>query len=276
MVTEVANARALAAAMGDAGFFKGTSLDQDTRFSNKQRKLEKSMKFPPEFKEKVSTKKVEMATIQKWITEKVTELMGIEDEMLIMYIFNMLEEENPDPKNMQIQLTSFLEKKTPAFMEELWKMLISAQSNPTGIPTILLERKKEELRQRAEKARLEEEKRMAEEAEVMRKVREVSEKHAEEHRRARQARDGRDERDRHSRHERRRSSPPRRREKYRSPHRRREHYRSPPRRRENYYSPPRRRDDYYSPPRRHDDYYSPPRRDRDDRGSGRPEKSTAS
>lgn len=71
--------------MGDAGFFKvrlgseslalpapsfcagdvschlltvlspsqGTSADQDTRFSNKQKKLMKSMKFPPEFDQKV-------------------------------------------------------------------------------------------------------------------------------------------------------------------------------------------------------------------------------
>ena len=36
-----------------AGFFKGTSADQDRRFSDKELKLLKTMKFPPEFEKKV-------------------------------------------------------------------------------------------------------------------------------------------------------------------------------------------------------------------------------
>jgi hypothetical protein len=36
-----------------AGFFKGTSADQDRRFSDKEVKLLKSMKFPAEFDKKV-------------------------------------------------------------------------------------------------------------------------------------------------------------------------------------------------------------------------------
>lgn len=36
------------------GFFKGTSADQDRRFSDKELKLLKSIKFPPEFDKKVS------------------------------------------------------------------------------------------------------------------------------------------------------------------------------------------------------------------------------
>ena len=35
------------------GFFKGTSADQDRRFSDKELKLLKTMKFPPEFDKKV-------------------------------------------------------------------------------------------------------------------------------------------------------------------------------------------------------------------------------
>ena len=38
-----------------SGFFKGTSADQDRRFSDKELKLLKSMKFPPEFDKKVCT-----------------------------------------------------------------------------------------------------------------------------------------------------------------------------------------------------------------------------
>lgn len=40
------------------GFFKGTSADQDRRFSDKEVKLLKSMKFPPEFDKKVNSMKL--------------------------------------------------------------------------------------------------------------------------------------------------------------------------------------------------------------------------
>jgi serine/arginine repetitive matrix protein 1 len=42
----------------DTGFFKGTSADQDRRFSDKELKLIKSMKFPAEFDKKASLRVV--------------------------------------------------------------------------------------------------------------------------------------------------------------------------------------------------------------------------
>lgn len=52
---------------------------------------------------------------------------------------------HPDIKRIQIQLTGFLEKDTPAFTKELWKLCLSAQDNPQGVPKELLEAKKLEL-----------------------------------------------------------------------------------------------------------------------------------
>lgn len=40
----------------------------------------------------------------------------------------------------------FLENETPGFSKQLWNLLLSAQANPQGVPTELLEKKKEELR----------------------------------------------------------------------------------------------------------------------------------
>ena len=37
--------------------------------------------------------KVNLDVIKPWVTNRVTELLGIEDEVLIEYIFNMLESE---------------------------------------------------------------------------------------------------------------------------------------------------------------------------------------
>jgi hypothetical protein len=57
-----------------------------------------------------------------------------------------------DPKRMQMALTGFLEKKTGEFVEELWNLLVDAQSNPYGIPAVFLERKKEEMMMRRTQA----------------------------------------------------------------------------------------------------------------------------
>lgn len=46
---------------------------------------------------------------------------------------------------MQIQLTGFLDKDTPTFCRDLWKLLLSAQTSPQGVPKELLEAKKMEL-----------------------------------------------------------------------------------------------------------------------------------
>ncbi|VDM28836.1 unnamed protein product [Toxocara canis] len=39
--------------MGDAGFYRGTSCDQDSRFTDKERKLLKQMRFEDALEEKV-------------------------------------------------------------------------------------------------------------------------------------------------------------------------------------------------------------------------------
>ncbi|KAL1929361.1 hypothetical protein VTP01DRAFT_1499 [Rhizomucor pusillus] len=139
--------------MGDAGFFKGTSADQDSRFSNKQKKLLKSMKFPPEFDEKVDMKKVKLDVMRPWISQRITELLGFEDEVVIDFAYGLLEEENPDPKMMQINLTGFLEKNTQQFILELWRLLLSAQNAVGGVPPVFLEQKKQEILKRKEEAR---------------------------------------------------------------------------------------------------------------------------
>jgi serine/arginine repetitive matrix protein 1 len=47
---------------------------------------------------------------------------------------------------MQINLTGFLIKDTPVFMEALWKRLLEAQEDVTGVPRTFVEQKKEEMR----------------------------------------------------------------------------------------------------------------------------------
>ncbi|KAG0253338.1 hypothetical protein BG011_006423 [Mortierella polycephala] len=168
--------------MGDAGFFKGTSADQDTRFSDKQKKLLRSMNFPPEFNQKIDMKKVNLKVIKGWMAQRVNQLLGIEDEVVVEYAFGMLEEPSPDPKTMQINLQGFLDKNSQVFVLELWKLLLSAQNSLGGIPQQFLDHTKEELLQRKRdkeaelaKVREQEEKDRAVVEQVKRKAQEIRE-----------------------------------------------------------------------------------------------------
>ncbi|KAG7293330.1 hypothetical protein NEMBOFW57_003378 [Staphylotrichum longicolle] len=111
-------------------------------------KLLKSTKFPPEFNQKVDMQKVNVQVMKKWIANRVIEILGSEDDVVIELIFDLVEGgRHPDIKSMQIQLTGFLDKDTPSFCKDLWKLLLSAQASPQGVPKELLEAKKMELMQ---------------------------------------------------------------------------------------------------------------------------------
>ena len=61
---------------------------------------------------------VKVEIIKPWIATRVTELLGIEDEVLIGMIFNFLEEsEHKDGSIIYFQLLTFLEKNTAIFMK---------------------------------------------------------------------------------------------------------------------------------------------------------------
>merc|ERR1711970_628621 len=129
--------------MSDAGYFRGTSIDQDIRFKDKSKKLLKTMKFSDTLHEPVDMRKVKLDVLKPWITERLIDILGFEDDVVIEYAINQLEETNhPDPKMMQINLTGFLNgKKAREFMAQLWPLLVSAQSNPSGIPDQIIEAK---------------------------------------------------------------------------------------------------------------------------------------
>ncbi|XP_073271996.1 uncharacterized protein [Primulina huaijiensis] len=130
------------------GFFRGTSTDQDTRFSNKKAKLLKSKKFASELETLVDMTKVKMDVMRPWIAKRVTELIGFEDEVLINFIYGLLEGKEVNGKEIQISLTGFMERNTGKFMKELWLLLLSAQQNLSGIPQQFLDAKEEETKKK--------------------------------------------------------------------------------------------------------------------------------
>jgi len=53
-----------------------------------------STKFADELNEKVDMKKVNWDIIKPWIAKRVTEILGLEDDVLINYVYSLLETTN--------------------------------------------------------------------------------------------------------------------------------------------------------------------------------------
>jgi serine/arginine repetitive matrix protein 1 len=71
----------------------GTSQDQDIRFSDKTKKLLKTVNFPKILSEKVDISKVNLDVLRPWIAKRVTELLGFEDEICIEFVYHLLVDE---------------------------------------------------------------------------------------------------------------------------------------------------------------------------------------
>jgi len=118
--------------------------------ANKDKRLASKMRFPPEFDKKVNMDKVALPVIKKWIAERILEILGFEDDIVVQFIFNMLDNakenhQSPDPRYIQIYLTGFLEHDARPFTKELWTHLVTACHNAGGIPTAMLEATKKKL-----------------------------------------------------------------------------------------------------------------------------------
>ena len=119
--------------------------------------------------------------INHWVTQRVAEILGFEDEVVTGMVINTLDEEvspaiagracgaaavlpsipcvwcyNPtvacgcapvlpgqklDPLELTLNITGFLEKDALAFVVDLWRLLVSGQSNPLGVPDAFIDAK---------------------------------------------------------------------------------------------------------------------------------------
>ena len=126
---------------------KGTASVADPRARSKALK---KTKFPKSFALPVQLSKVNKPVLRQWIEQRVTSILGFEDEIVSSTAINLFlpseEGSNPDPRRAQLDLVGFLgEEESASFAKELWGLLLEAQSSGTGIPRTLLEQKKKEL-----------------------------------------------------------------------------------------------------------------------------------
>ena len=74
--------------------------------------------------------------IKGWITKRITELLGFEDDVVVNLVVNSIEapdEKGLDPRKVQLNLAVFLQKNASKFTKELWELLLEAQEAPEGI-----------------------------------------------------------------------------------------------------------------------------------------------
>lgn len=95
----------------------------------------KSQKFAPELENLVDMTKVKMYVMRPWIANRVTELLGFEDEVLINFIYGLLDGKVVNGKEVQISLTGFMEKNTGKFMKELWMLLSQCRKECEWCPS---------------------------------------------------------------------------------------------------------------------------------------------
>lgn len=142
-----------------------TSQDQVSFFPDKEKKLIEGRKWPPEFEEDVDMSKVNLDVISTWIQTRLTQILGVEDDIIVAYCRQQLlpvddasdhtsSSKRICPKKLTINMTGFLNnKKAAIFVKELWLLLLDAQSNPGGIPQQFIDDKTTQLQEKQEEAK---------------------------------------------------------------------------------------------------------------------------
>lgn len=129
---------------------KGTSSVSDAR---ERSKALKATRFPKSFTKTINLEKVNKPVLTQWIEQKVTSILGFDDEIVSSTAINLFlpsEGQSPDPRRAQLDLVGFLgEEESASFAKELWNLMLEAESSSSGIPITLLEEKKKELSQKA-------------------------------------------------------------------------------------------------------------------------------
>ena len=119
--------------------YKGTSCEQDHSFKRLREQQKEEISYPPIFSEKIDPTKINMEVIEAWISSKTTELLEIEDDILVGIIVEYLKSHgtSTEAKKLSSEIEPFLEEQTIPFIKELWEICQLAMKSEDGIPECL-------------------------------------------------------------------------------------------------------------------------------------------
>eukprot|EP01054_Gregarina_sp_Poly1_P004187 Gregarina_sp_Poly_1__4186@NODE_2290_length_2355_cov_154_671766_g1466_i0_p1_GENE_NODE_2290_length_2355_cov_154_671766_g1466_i0NODE_2290_length_2355_cov_154_671766_g1466_i0_p1_ORF_typecomplete_len600_score98_35PWI/PF01480_17/3_2e20_NODE_2290_length_2355_cov_154_671766_g1466_i03112110 len=158
------------------GFYRGTTHEQTPFFENKEAKMIEEYEWPRYFKKGVDFNRVSLDVIKYWISKQVTAILGFEDDIVIDFVLQqLLQQPDPedeatlevrgeqeegdekkcrcvDPRKLTFSLTGFMKEQAFQFVSDLWRLLLSAQDNPEGIPKEFAEAQEQERQQKLKEA----------------------------------------------------------------------------------------------------------------------------
>lgn len=107
----------------------------DVRYERQQAKLAQSLSRLP----RMALSGVTLEALRPWIARRLTELVGIDDEVLIDFFWNTLEaKQEVEAGETQLLLTQFMGKHNAVtFVSELWEWFGKAKTALDGVPEAL-------------------------------------------------------------------------------------------------------------------------------------------
>ena len=130
--------------------FRGTGAGSDMRFRDASAcgVAAIAASAPSVYAVRVRVDRLYRPLVEAWVATRVAAALGFEDELVAGTVCEFLfaaPDGTPDPCELQLLLTGFLERQAQPFVAALWTMLADAQAGAQGIPSTLLEAKKAEL-----------------------------------------------------------------------------------------------------------------------------------
>ena len=114
---------------------RGTNHDQDARFADKTKKMLEKSQWPDKYELKIDLKKVwrhlikvDYELIKVWIDQKITKLLGQEDDIISGTIIshldqNLEKDQKLNAKELHVAISGLLPDQTLTFMSDLWDIL---------------------------------------------------------------------------------------------------------------------------------------------------------
>ena len=140
---------------------RGVSGEQDGRFADKDARERRRVRLPAEVEAggPVDLRRVNLGALRPWVAAQLRERLGFEDDIVEGFVLGQLEGASADPRAVTVSLKPFLgDEHAAPFVVELWRLLLSAQESPGGIPRQFVEEEAARAREaRKEAERLEQE-----------------------------------------------------------------------------------------------------------------------
>ena len=131
--------------MFSRNLFSGASSKKDHRFDSKNQV--KGIHFSKEVTPKLQIDNINSAAFSQWIESEISKLTN--EDFVSELVMGFLNEQTIEAQEIGQQLKSMIgEEKAISFVEKLWPLLIDAQNNETGVPSVIIEEAQKKLAKR--------------------------------------------------------------------------------------------------------------------------------